>query len=210
MITNKCPEKYMTTLKHPITKFCQCEPLTLFSRPNTEYGTITSSNPIAKLQSHECTLESNHTNCWPLSTAQWWKIIHGRRQWNNQQQSTSLPLLQLCTCICTFQQKLKAWREKPDIDNIYANFVIFMTQQEEDLLNNQPISGTTGFSKAMVDSIVHKKIQEFINQMVPFYQSSFEQESVNDINCSHNISTTKMLTQSLCKTLKNPPEKTSR
>ena len=44
MITNKCPEKYMTTLKHRITKFHQCEPLTLLTHLYTEYGTITSSD----------------------------------------------------------------------------------------------------------------------------------------------------------------------
>ena len=46
-----------------------------------------------------------------------------------------------------------------------------MTQQEEDRLSNQPISGTTGYSNAMIDSIVHEKMQEFINQMEPLYQS---------------------------------------
>ena len=65
-----------------------------------------------------------------------------------------------------------------------------MTQQEEDRLSNQPISGTTGYSNAMIDSIVHEKMQEFINQMVPFYQSLSEEESENDKNCSPNISTT--------------------
>ena len=47
IITNKCPEKYMTTLKHHITKFFQCEPLTLLAHLYTEYGTITSSNLTA-------------------------------------------------------------------------------------------------------------------------------------------------------------------
>ena len=64
-----------------------------------------------------------------------------------------------------------------------------MTQKEDDCLNNQPTSGTAGFSNAMVDRIVHDKIQEFINQMVPFYQSSYEYESVNDKSSSQNIST---------------------
>ena len=41
----------------------------------------------------------------------------------------------------------------------------------------------------MVDSILHEKMQEFINQMVPFYQYPSEEESVNDKNCSHNICT---------------------
>ena len=31
VITNKCPEKYINTLKHRITKFCQCELLTSYS-----------------------------------------------------------------------------------------------------------------------------------------------------------------------------------
>ena len=31
MITNCCPEKYLTDLKHPITKFCQCTPLQLLN-----------------------------------------------------------------------------------------------------------------------------------------------------------------------------------
>ena len=39
------------------------------------------------------------------------------------------------------------------------------------------------------DRIVHENIQEFINQMGPFYQSSYEDESVNDKNFSRNIST---------------------
>ena len=40
MITNKCIEKYMTTLKHCITNFCQCELITLLNHLYTYYGTI--------------------------------------------------------------------------------------------------------------------------------------------------------------------------
>ena len=65
-----------------------------------------------------------------------------------------------------------------------------MTKQEEDCLSNQPTSGTTGYRKAMIESIVHDTIQEFINQMVPFYQSPYEEELCNDKNWSPNISTT--------------------
>ena len=50
-----------------------------------------------------------------------------------------------------------------------------MTQQEEDRLNNQRTSGTSGFSNAVVGSIVHDKIQEFVNQMGPVYQSPSEE-----------------------------------
>ena len=43
MITNKCPEKYITTIKHSITMFYQCEPLTLLTSLYTD-RTITSSD----------------------------------------------------------------------------------------------------------------------------------------------------------------------
>ena len=39
----------MTTLKFHITKFYQCEPLTLLDQLYTEYGTITSSDLTANL-----------------------------------------------------------------------------------------------------------------------------------------------------------------
>ena len=52
-----------------------------------------------------------------------------------------------------------------------------MTQQEEDRNTNQPTSGTTGYSNAMIDIIVHDKMQEFVNQIGPFYQSPSEEES---------------------------------
>ena len=89
-----------------------------------------------------------------------------------------------------FNETLKTWREKPDIDKTYANFAPFMTQQEEDCPSNQATSGTTGYSNAMIDRILHDKMQEFINQMGPLYHSPYEEESGNDKNCSLNISTT--------------------
>ena len=42
MITYNCPEKYLTSLKHPITKFRQCTPIQLLTYLWNEYGTITS------------------------------------------------------------------------------------------------------------------------------------------------------------------------
>ena len=62
-----------------------------------------------------------------------------------------------------------------------------MTQQEEDRLSNQPTSGTTGYRNAMIDSIVHDKMQEFINQKGPFYQYPFEEESGNDKTIIQNL-----------------------
>ena len=47
MITNKFPEKYMTTIEHRIAKFCQCELITLLSHLYIEYRTITSSDLTA-------------------------------------------------------------------------------------------------------------------------------------------------------------------
>ena len=47
MITNKCTEKYMTTLKRHINKFFQCDPLTLLDHLYTEYRTITFSKLTA-------------------------------------------------------------------------------------------------------------------------------------------------------------------
>ena len=42
MITNNFPEKYLTSLKHPITKFRQCTPIQLLTYLWNEYGPITS------------------------------------------------------------------------------------------------------------------------------------------------------------------------
>ena len=50
-----------------------------------------------------------------------------------------------------------------------------MTQQEENSLSNHPTSVTTGYSNAMIDKIVHEKIQEFINQMGTLYQYPSEE-----------------------------------
>ena len=68
-----------------------------------------------------------------------------------------------------FNETLKTWREKPDINKTYANFVPFMNQQENYCLNNKPTSVTADFINTMVGSIVHYKMKEFINQMRPFY-----------------------------------------
>ena len=48
--------------------------------------------------------------------------------------------------------------KKTDIDKTYKNFVLFMIQQEWDHISNHPTSGTSGFSKSMVDGIVHNKM----------------------------------------------------
>ena len=54
MITNKCQEKYMKTIKHRITKFCQCKLINLLDHICTECGTITSSNLTANFKVQSC------------------------------------------------------------------------------------------------------------------------------------------------------------
>ena len=171
MITNKCPEQYMTTLKHHITKFSQCEPLTLLDHLYTEYGTITSLKLAANF---DCM-----TARWDPSTPindifqQINNVKYFAEEGNKIINDSQLLHLYYnkVHCIRTFQGNTQNLAQKPDIDKTCTNFVPFMTQQEKDHLNNQPTSGTSGFSNAIVDRIVQDKMKEFINQMGHFYQS---------------------------------------
>ena len=149
----------MTTLKHCITKFCQCELLTILTHLYTEYGTITSSNLTANF--YHMTARWNQPT--PISDL--------FQQLNDGKESTEegneiindSQLLRLCYnnvhASGIFNETLKTWREKPDIDKIYANFFPFVTQQEEDRPINQPKSGTRGYINAMIDNIVDDKMQ---------------------------------------------------
>ena len=56
MIINDCPEKYINTIKDPITKFRRCTPIQLLKHLWGEYGNITSQD-----------LTKNYTRM----TAQW-------------------------------------------------------------------------------------------------------------------------------------------
>ena len=64
-----------------------------------------------------------------------------------------------------------------------------MIQQEEYCLSIKQAYRVEGFSNTMVDDIVHGKIQQFINQMGPFYQAPSEEKPVNDKNCPIKIYT---------------------
>ena len=44
IITNNCPDKYITTRKDPITFFCHYTPIQLLKNLWDEYGTITSQD----------------------------------------------------------------------------------------------------------------------------------------------------------------------
>ena len=62
VITYKCPGKYMTTLKHRITKFYQCELIILLAHLYTEFGTITSSDLTDNFDFMTACWNPPHTN----------------------------------------------------------------------------------------------------------------------------------------------------
>jgi len=63
MITNSCPEKYLTALKHPITKFRCCTPLALLTHLWKEYETITSQDLTANYARMTAQwMDPSHTN----------------------------------------------------------------------------------------------------------------------------------------------------
>ena len=166
--------------------------------------------PHSQFLSHDCTLEYIHTHIWPLLIYQRWIMIQRRRQWN-QLQSTSLLLIRKNVHASrVFNKKLKTWREKTDVDETYETFVPFMTQQEEDCLNNQPTSGTAGFRNVVVYSIVHDKMQQFINQMETFYQYPYEEESLNIKLFSQHFNNKKCEWSHYWKHWTNVPENVSR
>ena len=153
MITNKCTEKYTTNLKHHITKFWQCESLTLLSHLYTEHGTITSSDFTANFDSMTA-----HWNPTTPITDILQQVYDGK--YLAEEGNEIIKKIQVLPLFYNnlhasglFSKTLKTWREKPDIYKIYPNFVPFMTQQEKDSLNNQPTFITAGFSNAIVDSI---------------------------------------------------------
>ena len=105
----------MTTLKHRITKFCQIWTAYSYCSPIQWVHIHHLLWPHSQFRSHDFMLKSTHINCWPLSTDQWWKIIIRIRQWNNERQSTSLPLIRKCTCIRNCQQNTQNLARKNQI-----------------------------------------------------------------------------------------------
>ena len=155
----------MTTLKCHITKFCQCEPLTLINHLYAKYGTITCSYLTANF---DCMTACCNP---PTPITELFQQLNYRKDFAEEgnEITNDRKLLRLCYdnvhASGMFSKTLKIWREKSDMDKTYANFFPFRNQQEEDRLNNQPTCGTASFSNAMVDNIVHEKMQELINQM---------------------------------------------
>ena len=129
MITNKCPEKYMTTLKYHITKFCQRETLILLDNLYTEYGTITSFDLTANFDSM--------TACWnpPTPITDLFQQLNDGKYFSEDENEISHDRKLLCLfydkvhASVIFIKTLKTWRKKGDIDKTYENFVSFRTQK---------------------------------------------------------------------------------
>lgn len=183
MITNCCPEKYLTALKHPITKFRQCTPLQLLDHLWIEYGTITSND-----------LTMNYAQM----TAQWnpptpiedlfLQLREGQLfATEGSETIDDTQLLRLCydnvNKTGLFNDALKIWRNKPV--KTYALFTAYMTREHEDRMKNQTTSSGAGYSAnnvTTITDIVHNELAQFVNNM-PFFQ----QETSNDENANPNV-----------------------
>jgi hypothetical protein len=187
MITNSCPEKYLTGLKDPITKFRRCTPLALLQHLWTDYGTITSQD-----------LTTNYTRM----TAQWnpptpiedlfLQLRDGQEFATDGNETISdSQLLRLCyeniNNTGLFNDALKVWRAKPPAGKTYLLFCAYMTSEHEDRMKNQLTSERAGYSAnnvSTITDIVHKELEQFVNQM-PLYQEPAQQ--VNDENNNPNV-----------------------
>lgn len=181
MITNSCPEKYLTALKHPITKFRRCTPLALLTHLWTEYGTITSQD-----------LTANYARM----TAQWnpptpiedlYLQLRDGREFATEGNETidDSQLLRLCydniSNTGLFNDALKVWRQKPDNAKTYALFCTYMTTEHEDRMRNQTTNQGAGFANNIttttITDIVHKQLEHFVNQMPMFQHNPNDQEN---------------------------------
>jgi hypothetical protein len=183
MITNNCPEKYLTALKHPITKFRRCTPLELLTHLWNEYGTITSQD-----------LTANYARM----TAQWnpptpiedlYLQLRDGSEFATEGQETidDSQLLRLCydniSNTGLFNDALKIWRQKPPAAKTYALFCTYMTTEHEDRMKNQTTSQGAGYANNItttaITDIVHKQLEHFVNQMPMFQPNPNEQENDN-------------------------------
>jgi hypothetical protein len=187
MITNNCPDKYLTTLKDPITKFRRCTPLQLLQHLWNDYGTITSQD-----------LTANYTKM----TAQWnpptpiedlfLQLRDGQEFATEGKETISdSQLLRLCydnvNNTGLFNDALKVWRAKPPLTKTYPLFCTYITTEHEDRMKNQLTSAGAGYSAnnvSEITDIVHKQLEHFVNQM-PLFQQELEPQ-VNDENRNPN------------------------
>jgi hypothetical protein len=184
MITTNCPEKYLSDLKDPITKFCRCTPLELLDHLWTTFGTITSKDL---------------TDNWSSMNAQWnppTPIADLFQQLQDGQtfakdgfeDITDSQLLRLCydnvNKTGLFDDALKIWRAKSEASKTYKDFKISMTIEHDDRMKNHLASKTAGYSAnqtTFVTDLIHQELQQFVNHM-PFFQ----QEPTNDENQNPN------------------------
>jgi hypothetical protein len=188
MITNNCPDKYLTALKDPITKFRRCTPLQILQHLWAEYGTISSQD-----------LTANYT----AMTAKWnpptpiedlfLQLRDGQEFATDGNESISdSQLLRLCydnvNSTGLFNDALKIWRAKPQANKTYPLFCTYMTAEHEDRMKNQLTSSGAGYSAnnvSVITDIVHKQLEHFINQM-PIFQQDPEQYPSNNENSDPN------------------------
>ena len=170
MITNNCPEKYLTSLKHPITKFRQCTPIQLLNHLWNEYGMITSHD-----------LTKNYAKM----TAQWspptpiedlFLQLQEGQVFATEGHETidDSHLLRLCydnvNNTGLFNDELKIWRTKTT--KTYSLFTTYMTHAHEDRMKNQATSASAGYSAnnvSIITDIVHDELAQYVNNM-PFFQ----------------------------------------
>jgi hypothetical protein len=185
MITKNCPEKYLSDLKDPITKFRRCSPLDLLDHLWKTFGTITSKDL---------------TDNWASMNAQWnpptpiadlFKQLQDGQIFakDGKEDITDSQLLRLCydnvNSTGLFNDALKIWRAKPDVSKTYAAFKTVMIAEHDDRMKNHLTSKTAGYSAnqtTFVTDLVHQELQQFVNHM-PFYQ----QEPANDENINPNL-----------------------
>jgi hypothetical protein len=187
MITNNCPDKYLTTLKDPITKFRRCTPLQLLQHLWNDYGTITSQD-----------LTANYTKM----TAQWnpptpiedlFLQLRDGQEFATEGNKTisNSQLLRLCydnvNNTGLFNDALKVWRAKPPLLKTYPLFCTYITTEHEDRMKNQITSAGAGYSAnnvSVITDIVHKQLEQFVNHM-PIFQQELEPQ-LNDENRNPN------------------------
>jgi hypothetical protein len=186
MITTNCPEKYLSDLKDPITKFRRCTPIELLNHLWTTFGTITSKDL---------------TNNWSAMNAQWnpptpiadlFKQLQDGQilAKDGNEDITNSQLLRLCydnvNATGLFDDALKIWRAKPDDDKTYTAFKALMTIEHDDRMKNQLTSKAAGYSSAnqttFVTDLIHQELQQFVNHM-----PIFQQDPANDENQNPNV-----------------------
>jgi hypothetical protein len=184
MITTNCPDKYLSDLKDPITKFRRCTPLELLDHLWTTFGTITSKDL---------------TDNWSLMNAQWnppTPIADLFQQLQDGQTFAKDGLKDITDsqllCLCydnvnktgLFDDALKIWRAKPEASKTYKDFKILMTVEHDDRMKNHLTSKSAGYSAnqtTFVTNLIHQELQQFVNHM-----PLFQQEPTNNENQDPN------------------------